>query len=255
MSGLDFVGPLAAQNGNFVVLKLLIFVGVTLLLTIFRKIAENREKAMRANLPPKPPAAQAQPKKENPFRNEIEAFLEEVGKRRAAGERLGRPAIDRGPGEIVLPKPVPPPRLEPVRKAVPLRPAPGPASDRNKPEPGKAVVFAPPLPARPGAEIAARKAPVSGDLGKQIREHLSSYLDSSRMATQTQSDLGNAVERTVRQHLGQTVTMGLTEEPAAALPASEATDFGQLLRNPASARTAIVVNEILGRPKGLRRRP
>jgi hypothetical protein len=252
MSGLDFVGLLAApnNNGNFVVLKLLIFVGVTLLLTIFRKIAESREKAMRANQP-KPPAAQAQPRKDNPFRNEIEAFLEEVGKRRAAGERLGRPVI--GPGEVVLPKPVAPARLESVRKAVPLRPAAGSASDKS--EAGKAVAFAPSSLARPGEEMAARKSPASQDLGKQIRDHLATYLDSSRMASQTQSDLGNAVERTVRQHLGQTITAGVTESTPTAGGASEAWDIVPLLRNPSSARAAIVVNEILGRPKGLRRRP
>jgi hypothetical protein len=76
------------------------------------------------------------------------------------------------------------------------------------------------------------------------------------MAAQTQSDLGNAVERTVRQHLGQTITAGVTEAlPASGPSASEGKDIMPLLRNPSSARTAIVVNEILGRPKGLRRRP
>ncbi|HXY36356.1 MAG TPA: hypothetical protein VEI07_19115 [Planctomycetaceae bacterium] len=249
MRGFDFVGVLAAPPGNFLVLKLLIFVGVTLALSILRKVAESREKAARANTVVKTPSAP--PKADNPFRNEIEAFLEEVGKRRAAGDRPGRPDSERGPKELALPKTLPPPKIEAPRKPVALRPV--ASNDRAKPEPIKTVVLPSGPPARPGAEMASRKAPGSEDLGKQIRTHLAQYLDASRMTVQTQSDLGNSVERTVRQHMGDTVTAGVAQQDTA--PASsEASLIAPLLRNPANVRSSIVINEILGPPRGLRRR-
>lgn len=255
MTGFGWNSLLAAgPNGNFVlVAKILIFVVATLLLSILRRVAEAREKAMRANNPQKtPPAPQvsAAPKKDNPFRNEIEAFLEEVGKRRAAGERLGRPVVDRGASEPGLPKAPQSQRLEPPRKPVVLRPV--GTSERDRPEPPKTVVVAPGL-ARPGEEIAARKAPGSEDLGKQIRTHVAQYLDASRMTTQTQNVTGNSVDRAVRRHLGEPLAAGVAE-PAQSPSPNEGNAIVALLRNPRSVRNAVVVNEILGPPKGLRRR-
>jgi hypothetical protein len=249
MRGFDFANLLAANKaGGFLLLKLLIFVGVTLLLSILRKVAESREKTIRANTVSKTPPTP--PKKDNPFRNEIEAFLEEVGKRRAGGERPGRPSNDRGPSDVATTKTLPP-KIEPTRKPVTLRPA--TASERNKPEPIKTVLVPAGPPARPGDEIAARKAPGSEDLGKQIRSHVATYLDASRMAVQTQSDLGNGVERTVRQHLGETVNVANKEQSADT--AMDGSQIVALLRNASSVRTAIVINEILGPPRGLRPRP
>ncbi len=250
MSGVDCL--LAAQNGNWnwlVGAKILIFVVASLVLSIMRKVAENREKKTRTNTPGRIPPTPA--KKDNPFRNEIEAFLEEVGKRRTVGGPGARPTGDRNVNDTVLGRTASSPKVEPPRKPVMLRPV---ATAERKPEPAKAVPVAPAAVTRPGDELAARKAPGSEDLGKQIRTHLSQYLDPSRMAAQTQSDLGNAVERTVRQHLGATVTVGTTApEPAAQAP-SAASAIVPLLRNPASVRNSIVINEILGPPKGLRRR-
>jgi hypothetical protein len=245
---------LAAQNnpGNWLIgAKILIFVVATLFLSIVRKVAENREKKIRANTATKTPPAP--PKKDNPFRNEIEAFLEEVGNRRSAGERPGRPPGERRPADVVLTKTLPSPKTEPTRKPVTLRPV--AATERNKPEPTRTVIVPVGPPARPGDEMAARKAPGSNDLGKQIRTHLAQYLDSSRMATQTQSDLGDAVDRTVRQHLGSTITADAADPKRVATRTPEASALLPLLRNASSVRTAIVINEILGRPKGLSRRP
>jgi hypothetical protein len=247
----------AAQNWNgLMLLRLAIFAAVMLLGSILKKVAENREKAMRSNTPnpntlsKTPPAA---PKKDNPFRNEIEAFLEEVGKRRTAGERPGRPPLERGARDAVLTKTPPSQKTEPLRKAVVLRPI-ASGGDRGKAEPLKTVVGPSGPSGRPGNDIAGRKAPGSEDLGKQIRTHLAQYLDSSRLATQTQGDLGNAVDRTVRQHLGDTMTAGGAGQERTAAPKTEGSAIAALLRNPSQVRSAIVVNEILGPPKGLRRR-
>jgi hypothetical protein len=249
MRDFDYTVLLAAQNaGNLILMiKVLIFVGVTLLVSILRKVAENREKTIRANTASSTPPAP--PKKDNPFRNEIEAFLEEVGKRRATGERSVRPLGDRGTSEVVLAKTPPTPKIDVARKPVTVRPA---ASERAKSEPVKSVLVPAGPPARPGDDIVGRRAPGSEDLGKQIRSHLAQYLDSSRMAAQTQSDLGNGVERTVRQHLGETVNVA--DKVRSKSSAAEASAILPLLRNASSVRTAIVINEILGPPKGLRRR-
>jgi hypothetical protein len=266
MNGLD-VGPLlaAGQPINFMWVRLAIFAAVMLLGSILKKVAENREKAARANIskpntntpnasgmpntPNRTPPATA--KKDNPFRNEIEAFLEEVGKRRAAGERPGRPPIERGPRDAGPTRTPPSQRSEPPRKAMVLRPL-ASGGDREKSEPPKPVVAPSGPSGRPGNDIAGRKAPGTEDLGKQMRTHLAQYLDSSRLATQTQNDLGNSVQRTVRQHLGDSMTAGDATPKAAAQ--SEGNVIAALLRNPSQVRSAIVVNEILGPPKGLRRR-
>jgi hypothetical protein len=254
MSGFDFSALLAAQNnpGNwFFLWKILLFLGATLFISIIRKVSEIREKSNKGNTVGKSPPAV--PKKDNPFRNEIEAFLDEVGKRRAAGERSSRPPGARGETVPVQTKTLAAPRSEPPRKPVALRPTGTSDRDKSKPEPTKAVVIASGPPARPGEEIAARKAPGSEDLGKQIRTHLAQYLDPSRMANQTQNDLGNSVDRTVRQHLGTTITAPAETEQAA-VPKIDGSQIVPLLRNRSNVRTAIVINEILGRPKGLSRR-
>src|ERR1700733_1548392 len=104
MPSFNFVTPLAAGNvGNIALgLKLLIFIGVSVVLAILRKVAENREQTIRANTANKTPPVPATPKKDNPFRNEIEAFLEEVGKRRTGNERLARPPGERGANDTVV---------------------------------------------------------------------------------------------------------------------------------------------------------
>jgi hypothetical protein len=253
MRSFDFVTLLAAGNvGNMALgLKLLIFIGVSVVLAILRKVAENREQTIRANTANKTPPVPAA-KKDNPFRNEIEAFLEEVGKRRTGNERLARPPGERGANDTVVTRPIPASKPEAARKPVTLRPV--ASGDRAKVEPIKTIVVAPGLAGRPGDEIAARKAPGSDDLGKQIRQHLSSYLDSTRMAAQTQSDLGNSVERTVHQHLGATARAVLAEQQQSAAPPPEASLIVPFLQDPSNVRRAILANEILGPPRGLRRR-
>jgi hypothetical protein len=139
-----------------------------------------------------------------------------------------------------------------MRKAVVLRPV--ASGDREKTEAPKTVVMPSGPSGRPGNEIAGRKAPGSEDLGKQIRSHLAQYLDSSRMATQTQNDLGNSVQRTVRQHLGESLTIGDSTPKASAATQSEGSLIAASLRNRSRVRSAIVINEILGPPKGLKRR-
>jgi hypothetical protein len=135
---------------------------------------------------------------------------------------------------------------------VPIQRMPGQAN-RARPEMPKPM--APPpqtLPSRPGAEIAARKGPGSEDLGTQVQAHLNEYLDSSRMSQRVKADLGSSVERGVREHLGKTETRGTEEKETPVGPADA--PLQALLRDPAGVRSAIILNEILARPKCLRRK-
>ena len=82
MRGFDYAALLAAQNGKWLVTRFLIFVGVTLLLTILRKVAENREKTIRANTASKTPAAPP-PKKEEAEEN-LSYALQSIRKNKVA---------------------------------------------------------------------------------------------------------------------------------------------------------------------------
>ncbi|HUE12708.1 MAG TPA: hypothetical protein VMR25_00970 [Planctomycetaceae bacterium] len=262
---------------RLVILALLMLGG-----TIIKKISDAREQAERAKAArtAKPPAGRpssappqrdnefrgsdtarpAEPatsaRRDNPFRNEIEAFLEEVGRRRTPSDaRQQRGEAERGAISTAptlarpvvrqqTPQQIPPPMQRTASSAV-----------RPKSEVSKAVPQAAPQTAapRPGAEIASRKAPVSDDLGAQIRSHLSHYLDSSQLSQRAKADLGNAVDRAVREHLGNTTTGGPQGQDSLNVAAQSGAPIAALLRDPAGVRTAILVNEILQRPKCLRR--
>jgi len=254
---------LAAQ---FELYKLILFALLMLGGTIVKKISEARERAERSkraanppvirNPPVKAPTVRPQagntqaapPGRDNRFRNEIEVFLEEVGQRRSSSAPPQRGAAVRGAVAAGLPA------ARPLMRPQPVQPAPRPAGSASptKAEPPKAAPQA--GPPRPGAEIASRKAPVSDDLGAQIRAHLGQYLESSRLSQQARTDLGKAVELAVREHLGTTVTRGAVGPDQVGTSAPSGQPIAALLRNPAGVRTAIMVNEILERPKCLRRK-
>jgi hypothetical protein len=249
---------LAAQ---FELYKLILFALLMLGGTIVKKISEARERAERSKTGAKPPAVRnppvktppattqaAPPGRDNRFRNEIEVFLEEVGRRRPASDPSQRGAAVRGAVATA------PSAARPMVRPQPAMPAPRPSASTNptKPEPPKADL--PAGPPRPGSEMASRKAPVSDDLGAQIRAHLGQYLESSRLSQRAQTDLGNAVELAVREHLGNTVTRGAGGPDQADTTVQSGQPIAALLRNPAGVRTAIMVNEILERPKCLRRK-
>jgi hypothetical protein len=268
--------PILAAQGELI--RIVILAVVMLGGAILKKITDAREQAERERArlakqsqasktqagPPRRDAeirspdavwpagqeAKARPRPDNPHRNEIEQFLEEVGRRRPPANPQERSDLSRGaPSSSAPPRPIArPPQAMPV----PVQRIP-PAASRMRPETAKApaqpAIATPPL--RPGAEMALRKGPGSEDLGTQVRAHLSQYLDSTRMSQRVKADLGSAVERAVREHLGKTETRGTEEKEA---PALAGVPIMTLLRNPEGVRTAILVNEILERPKCLRRK-
>jgi hypothetical protein len=243
---------------NIALLKVLVIVVIVIVTTIVRKLNEAREVAERKKAQSARPQTPPPPRRENQFRNEIEAFLDEVGKRRANFDASQRAGAERNADAVT------PLRARPLPRPEPPKPSQPPLATRAAELPSRAKSdmpkSAPPLvaplagPARPGAELAARKAPVSANMGGQVRAHLAQYLDPGRMSQTVRSDLGNAVERSLVQHLGETVTRGADDPKQAASTQSATPPLAVLLRDPAGARTAIVMNEILGPPKGLRRK-
>jgi hypothetical protein len=106
-----------------------------------------------------------------------------------------------------------------------------------------------PLRRPPGQEIASRKAPASEDLGKGVRAHVNQYLPPGSVTKAAEQYVGDRVDQSVASHLG---TFTGTASPAAAAPTNQTGRLRGLLRSHGSVRQAILMNEILGKPKGLR---
>ena len=71
-----------------------------------------------------------------------------------------------------------------------------------------------------------------------------------RVAAQAQRDLphlANRVDEEVKQDLGTFSVSGKKAAPASSMP------LVKMLRNPQSARNAVIIAEVLGRPKALRK--
>jgi hypothetical protein len=247
MSMLSFsIAPILAAGS---MIQVVVIFAAVLIVSLLRKIAEERNKAARSkSTKPQGPSASpsAPPKRDNQFRNEIEAFLDEVGRRRSPSDPQ-RPAAQRGPTPPETLKVRPIPKAEPAKGATKSQ-----ADSRGKVPGGKSGAPVGP-PQKPGAEIASRKSPVSADLGGHVRTHLKQYLDPNRLSQQVQADVGNAVEKRVRERLGETMTHGTNDGDQVVLTIADHPVVA-LVRNSTGMRTAIMVNEILGPPKGLRRK-
>ena len=98
-----------------------------------------------------------------------------------------------------------------------------------------------------------RKAPYRTIWGPRVRAHLNQYLESSRLSQKARAELGSAIDRAVRDHLGNTRTA--IEDQDSPSSAKTGPPIASFLRNPGDVRTAILVNEILQRPKCLGRKP
>jgi hypothetical protein len=229
------ISPLLAAKGDW---SWVFFAGVILVSALVQAISRRRQQAERAKA-----SKPAPPKRDSRFRNEIEVFLEEVG-RRQPGEGPGRsPARSGEAGPAMRSRPAPRPPAVP-QAARPPEPPRRPQVEPDGTEPAPSRPSSP-----PGRGIANRKSPVSDDLGAQVRAHLAQYLDSSRFSQQIQADIGNAVERALRSHLG-----GSLAPPAAdAVQPGAAHPIVALLHQPQGVRNAVLINEVLARPKSLRK--
>lgn len=182
--------------------------------------------ANAAKKPPQPrrPNAPGQPQRNPQVQREIERFLRE-----ASGKHRGQ-MVDADEIEVVEPARRPPKRKV-VEKPRPAG-APMPSQSGGTARPATA-------PSRPGEQFASRHL-ANAPQSTMAAEHL----PSSRSATPLPSD----VSKSVSAHLGAFAASGRPEVQHRPRP----TAFLDELRTPRGMRSAIVLQEILKRPRSLR---
>ncbi len=98
---------------------------------------------------------------------------------------------------------------------------------------------------RPGETLASRPAPMTDTLGTGVKRHLSQHM-ADRVSQEAQQRLAPRVEEKAMADLGS--TSSVAPSTAASAATVRADRFGELLRNPANIRQAIVLNLILSPP-------
>lgn len=188
----------------------------------------------QVNAQNRPAAPRRGPQRANPQRGnrrvqqEIDDFLREATGGRQPGRVLSADEI-----EIVDERPARP---------APRRPAPARAQKRQK----------------PGIDLSSRHLGGEEKLGSSVRDHLRTQM-GERVVAGAEDYLSNSVDQLVSQHLG-TFTAGLetsTGERAEAETLRHARTRAVALmaafRTPTGVRNAVLMQEILSRPRSLRR--
>lgn len=158
----------------------------------------------------------------DPVQSELEKFLQEV-----VGNK-GQPEKKR-----------PTPQQVPQQKQ--QRPANAKSGGKGKsqqPRPAKAETAA----QRPGERAAATHLQTSS-LGQGVRSHLHEFMEPNRVGNAVQQDINQAVRK----------DLGPTAASDAVVRAGNIHPLAKALRDPQGVRQAILLNEILSRPKSLRR--
>ncbi len=148
------------------------------------------------------------------LRSEIEVFLEE----------LNKPPVR---------KEAPPPRPAPKR-------APAQQQQKAKPQQKKR---AEPISKRP---VASESRP-SSNLGAGVRQHVAEHLVAGQVTANAQQHIGHRIEASVTHDLGTSSSNLHLERPAAVHP------LYTLLAQPGGMRQAMLVHELLQKPRALRK--
>ncbi|MGD9853577.1 MAG: hypothetical protein AB7U20_01370 [Planctomycetaceae bacterium] len=198
------------------------------------------------NPPPQPnrPVRRPAPR-DGKVQSDIEEFLQQAMGRRAPQQPKGENA------GIEIIEPAPAQRRSPAR-----RPPPGRAA---APAAGTPTA-APPAPSagRPGEAIVSRQSVGSSDLGAGVVSHLQDHM-SSRVGQQVEAHLPRSVEQSISQHLGQ-FRAGETDTRRDVTPTirsnaavKDPTGLIDDLRSPDGMRKAVILHEILAKPRSLRK--
>lgn len=158
----------------------------------------------------------------DPVQNDLEKFLQEV----VGGK--GQPEKKRS-----APPPIPQqkqPRAANDKKGGKAK------SQQQRPAKAEATTQ------RPGERAAASHLQTSA-LGQGVRSHLRDHMEPNRVGASVQQDIDAAV----RKDLGSDATSDAVNRAGSIHP------FAKALRDPQGVRQAILLNEILSRPKSLRR--
>lgn len=185
--------------------------------------------------------------KDQKVRQEIDEFLQQQGGRKP------RP-VELRPDDVELVEESPNRRPSPV-----VRPKKAPKSpQKSAQKPVAAPRFtAPNPPPAPRASALPTKVSKRGDaplgtdlLGSGLREHVSSAM-AERVVAQASRDLphlSSTVDQKVREDLGSFSVSGKSDAVR-----SGSSPLILLLQNPKTARQAVLMSEIMGRPKALRK--
>lgn len=236
LGGTPVLGKVGVQE-----LIALVFVLVSVISYIIRTVQGNNQR-----MPP--PVQRPGRRRDERVNDEIENFLQNVS-RSSETKRSPEP----GRSEENRPRPPGNRQSAPTSQRPPAKPAAeAPGSRRIRPE-------------------AATRPPVaSSDLGGSLKQHVREHM-AERVVKEAQRDVGQSVSESVQQHMGtsgrtlaggsspQRVTTaelfaGKTAEQAAAAccEATRAEGLKKMLRSPDSMRQAIIIQEVLNRPKCLR---
>jgi hypothetical protein len=227
MPGFPIAAPLLAFKIDAETIIGVVVVAFWFLSWLIKLVSGQNQKTPPVGNRPRPPV---RPRDER-LQNEIDVFIKEVGPK----------------------KPARPPQPTPERRAAPVQ-----AAARKKKEPQTQAAPLPPSPpaqkrVRPGQQIASRQAPVSGDLGKGVKQHLQQYM-AEKISREVEAHLQHNINKSVSQHLGPDTTTGQVAQPAPILNevaqpvGGRAASLAELFRNPSNLRQAIVVNLILSPP-------
>lgn len=173
-------------------------------------------RAVKNNQEAAPPKPRRDPET---TRTEIETFLEEI-----SGKSPKRPPAKPNP-----------PKRPPVAKG-------------KKPKVLEPTVKAE-VPAKPRTSLSEQHLQTS-NLGAGVRSHVSAFIQADRVAAEVQRDVPNRIAKEVDADLGPrqlTSTMAPSIRPAPVHP------LINLLRDPQGVRQAIALQEILQKPRALRR--
>lgn len=211
--------------GQFVVLA---FIVIMLISWVINQVnAQNQRKP-----PPqrRGPQRGGPPRRNRGIQDEIDNFLREAAGRRQPPRGGGR-VLEADEIEIVEERPAP-------RRPAPARPTRQP---------------------KPGTGVAGRHLGGQERLGSSVRDHLRTHMEE-RVEEQAEGYLPHAVDQLVAQHLGafsadSSGSSGRTAQSETRRRARiRAAALRTAFRTPGGARNAVLMHEILSRPRSLRGR-
>jgi hypothetical protein len=201
---------------------------IFIILRFLGGIAGQGREAQKGALRPPRPAPHPQPPKD-PLTDEIEKFLQEASRRRAPGGQPGSPPAAPSPAP-----PTPPRRVQPTPSRVRDEPIEAEVIETVEDHVRKHVPAAQSTRAGPqlGKEVA--------DVDQRMREHLHSVFDHRLGRLSDSATAAGAAPATVP------VAPAGASEP---VPPDLAANLAAMLFQPEGLRQAVVLNEILNRPR------
>jgi hypothetical protein len=218
MPSINETVPVLADVGNAVYLIIVIVGGF---ITWIAKVSKEDEQKRRAA-----GGGRGGGPRDERLRTEIDAFLQEVA------------AAKQGPRDVVAEFEQPPPARQQPPRQQPAR------QERPRPQQRQ--------PRRPAVGAKKRKPPRTSKLGSGVGRYVAEHMHPGEFAERVEIDVPDSIAQSVAKHLGKFSSEG--EAPVPATGASLlAREMVEMLRNPSGVRQAIVVNEVLSRPKSLRK--